>query len=201
MSGVAPAMYWRRILAACTAPILAVGLDASAYMLAEARAVAGLHPVQGDAYRLPIATASIDVLLSRLADYAPEEVARVLRPGGAFLEYGLGPLDSHEIALAFGKRYTSDYTPGDPEAWFACRDQALSSAGLRTEDFDVFPSIDLLTRQQLEETIAMVPLAEDFEPQRDAPLLDAMPTRADPQTGRRWTVHRQVTIRRARRLP
>lgn len=190
-----------RIMAAAPAGLLPIGLDASPFMLAKARKVAGLRLVQGDVCRLPFADGSIDVLVSRLADYLPAEVARVLRPGGVFLEYGLGPCDSEEIAVAFAERYMSDYAPSDPAAWFACREQNLLSAQLATEYFAIFPSVDLLTRQQLEETIAMVPLAANFDADRDAGLLDAMTTRPDAEMGRRWPIRRQTTLRRARRVP
>lgn len=70
-----------------------VGADVSPAMLAEARKHAPeLEFVQGDAAQLPFADASFDVVAQNNMIPFPDELARVLRPGGwAVLAFSSGP--------------------------------------------------------------------------------------------------------------
>jgi SAM-dependent methyltransferase len=195
--------------AAARSPALGLtllGVDPSAPMLEIARrklgALDGLSFAQAEAGGLPLAAGTVDVALSRLADYDLGELARVLVPGGVFVEYGLGPLDSAEVAVAFGARYTCEYDARDPDGWLRRRGEGFAAAGFETEHFEVVSGVDYLTRSQLVETIAMVPLVEPFDAAADAAILDAMATATrDGWDAPRIVVHRQVTLRVARRLP
>lgn len=187
-------------------PSRVTGIDPSVPMLDIARKrisdAAGVEWLQGEAAHLPLEGGSVDLALSRLSEYVPAELARVLVPGGHFVEYGLGPLDSAEIAQAFGGRYVCDYVPGDTEGWLASRDEALRRVGLVTVHFEVVAGVDYLTRRQLVETIEMVPLVEPLYPIADAAVIDGMPVERRPVWGEpRYVVHRQVTVRVARKLP
>ncbi len=183
-----------------------VGIDPSAAMLAIAHAgipaSAGVDWVRGDAASLPLEAGSVEIALSRLAEYSPHELARVLVVGGHFIEYGLGPVDSAEIAVAFGDRYTCEYVPDDVRGWFDRREAALREAGLATLRLEVIEGIDYLTRTQLIETIEMVPLVEPFSARADREVLERMPLMLRPQWPEpRHVVHRQITLRITTRLP
>ena len=85
-----------------------IGLDLSAAMLKIARSNTGslqnVSLVRADGYRLPFSDRSLDIVINRLAEYSAEEVCRILKTGGFFLEYGLGPDASREIAEFFQER-------------------------------------------------------------------------------------------------
>jgi malonyl-CoA O-methyltransferase len=89
------------------ARVLAV--DSSRSMLAAAAANAGsaISPLGGDAERLPLRSASIDLVLANLVlpwcrpDRVFAEVARVLAEGGALLFATLGPDTLREVRTAF----------------------------------------------------------------------------------------------------
>jgi SAM-dependent methyltransferase len=179
-----------------------IGVDPSPAMLAIARERTpdgvGIDWLAGEAACLPLATGSVDVAISRLSEYEPAELARVLASGGHFIEYGLGPLDSAELANVFGTRFLCDYVPTDGNAWLAARSQALSAVGLETIHFEVFEGRDYLTRAQLIDTIEMVPLVDGFSASDDAALLDRIPVEARPDwDAPRHVVRRQFTLREA----
>lgn len=193
------------LLQSARQPQRAIGVDPSPAMLAIARqrvkTALRIEWLEGEAAHMPFAPSSVDIVLSRLSEYLPEELARVLRPGGYFIEYGLGPLDSAEIAQAFGERYACEYVPVHPDRWLQQRTDALSTARMGTLSFHIIEGIDYLTRTQLVESIEMVPLVEPFSPATDAPLLDRMAKVSRPLWPEsRYVVHRQATIRVAQRL-
>ena len=57
--------------------------------------------VEGDGLKLPFLDCSFDVVITRLAEYSPQEVYRVSKKGGFFFEYGLGPEANKEIVEFF----------------------------------------------------------------------------------------------------
>ena len=92
---------------------LVIALDIAPGMLREARRHQGLWRrfarVCGDALRLPLASASVDVLFSSLMlqwceplDAALAEVRRVLKPDGFFTFSTFGPDTLHELRSAWG---------------------------------------------------------------------------------------------------
>jgi malonyl-CoA O-methyltransferase len=91
---------------------LVVALDSAAGMLREARRRSTLFRrfarIQADAARLPLATASVDLVFSSLMlqwcdDLAAPlaEVRRVLAPGGLFVLSSFGPDTLHELRAAW----------------------------------------------------------------------------------------------------
>ncbi|MCA9656037.1 MAG: class I SAM-dependent methyltransferase [Myxococcales bacterium] len=182
-----------------------LGIDASAAMVEAAiathrEAAPTIEWEVDDAHGLALADATVDVLVSRWSEFSAAEVARVLRPGGYFVEWGLGPRDSEDVALAFGERFACEYAPHEAASWYAARDEALLAHGLVTRSLELVQGDDYLDRQQLEETIEMVPLVEPFDRERDAAILDAM--RHGPRPGStepRFRVHREHFLRVAQR--
>ena len=187
------------------ARVRCVGIDASPAMIELAAsthrdAAAAVEWRVGDAYALELAPASVDVLVSRCADFDPAEVARVLRPGGCFVEWGLGPRDSEDLALAFGPRFACEYAPHDVEGWYAAREAALREHGLLTLSLELAIGDDFLDREQLEDSIEMVPLVEPFSRTLDAAVLDGL--RRGPRPGGDallYRIRREHTLRVARR--
>src|SRR5262245_40062843 len=95
------------------APELAIlALDLSWGAIEEARRTVGSRPnvrlVRASTRRrLPLRDRSTDVVLRRLAPGLPEEVIRVLAPGGYYLRFTFGPRHWHEVY---------DLMPGLPRA-------------------------------------------------------------------------------------
>lgn len=182
-----------------------VGIDASPTMIELAvqthrEAVPAVQWRVGDAYALELPAASVDVLVSRCADFDPAEVARVLRPGGHFVEWGLGPRDSEDLALAFGPRFACEYAPHDVDGWYAAREAALHEHGLETRSLELAIGDDFLDRAQLEDSIEMVPLVEPFSRTLDAAVLDGLRRGPRPGGGEPlYRIRREHTLRVARR--
>ena len=89
-----------------------VGVDLSVPMLARARDRLGARVVQGDAQRLPFASASVDAayccwVLHLVADVGAvlAEVARVLRPGGRFVVLPSASQPPRDADDAFAARW------------------------------------------------------------------------------------------------
>ena len=144
-----------------------LALDATAEML---RGLPGLARVAGDAQRLPVRDASLDVVTSRIAPHHfPDlaafcrEAARVLRPGGALYVFDLtspaGPEAARLVNHLERLRDPSHVWSHAPAAWRA----ALEGAGLRVERFDetasTFPLEPWLAR-------AAMPPARESEARR-----------------------------------
>jgi malonyl-CoA O-methyltransferase len=125
---------------------LVVALDLAPGMLREARRHSRLfrrfERVRGDAYRLPFATASIELIFSNLMlqwcdelDAVCAQLRRVLAPGGLLAFSTLGPDTLHELRAAWGaadgfshvNRFLDMHDVGD----------ALARAGLAEPVLDV----------------------------------------------------------------
>lgn len=91
---------------------LFVGLDVSQAMINLAKnntqGLTNVQLVQGDGLELPFQSSEFDVAINRLADYSPREVHRILKRGGYFFEYGLGPDADREIKEFFPDRYEEE---------------------------------------------------------------------------------------------
>jgi ubiquinone/menaquinone biosynthesis C-methylase UbiE len=180
------------------------GLDLSPSMIELACQNNASHPEIrfhiGDESSIPFPDASFDIVLSRLADFTPSEIARVLGPGKDFIEYGLGPHDSREIAVAFGSRYICEFLKGDPSNWFTARSLSLEKNGLATQHFQILEGTDYLSREELEDTIEMVPLVANFCRLRDKKTLDHLSTVVKPDKREPvYPIFRQTTLRIARK--
>lgn len=107
---------------------LAVGVDANASMISEARARAGDLPrarfVRGDLEAVPLPAARADVVTSNCAiNHAPDkaavyrEIHRLLRPGGRFA-----------VSDVVAERELPEAVRRDPAAWAACYGGAIPEA-------------------------------------------------------------------------
>ena len=71
----------------------------------------GFHPER----KLPLADASVDVVLVRHSGFAVSEAARVLRRGGVLVNEGIGPRNMEQLRERFvGPHIRRDDTPSEP---------------------------------------------------------------------------------------
>jgi SAM-dependent methyltransferase len=177
-------------------PVFFVGLDISRPMLATAKEntcrMDGILLASGDGLRLPVRDRAFDVVMTRLAEYSCEESYRVLKEGGHFVEYGLGPDADREIAEFFSGRIDPEsfFFPSDPGRWEEEVSEGCRSAGfveVRTEahrETDYYRS-----EEEVMDLIEMVPLVKDFDRERDRRLIAALADKYGKEQGIAITWH------------
>ncbi len=159
--------------------LLFIGLDVSPAMMDMARnntqGLTNVELVQGDGLELPFKGSEFDVVINRLADYSPSEVYRILKRGGYFFEYGLGPDADQEIKEFFPNRYEEEnfFLPKDPVHWRKEIVEEVSKVGfdeIKIEDYrrkDHYRS-----KEEIMDLIEMVPLVKDFDREKDSLKVD-----------------------------
>lgn len=178
-----------------------IGLDASMDMIQYAQELTtDIAWIVADHAALPFENKSVDVILSRLADFTPTELSRVLKRKGFFFEFGLGPLDSREIAEVFRGRFLEAYDPVLDSTYLSDRTELLQHSGLATKRLEVIHYIEYLTHEQLEDVIEMVPLVKDFSRDKDANLINDLARYRHKQRKSEYPVTRQVTLRLAQKI-
>lgn len=182
-----------------------VGLDASSAMLGAAGSNAGRYRnvtlVEADGLRLPFHDAAFDIVITRLAEYSPQESCRVLKQGGYFLECGLGPEADKEIAEFFPDRIEKDsfFFARSLEGWKeeVCRE--VRAAGFVVDSVAEHRQYDYYRdEEELADLIEMVPLVRDFGRQKDRQMIEKLAARYGKQRGIRITWH--YYIMQARRV-
>ncbi len=155
-----------------------VGLDISRSMIGIAcRNTEGLSNaslVLGDGLDLPFRDSSFDVVTSRLADYLLPEVHRVLRRGGRFFEYGLGPRADREIAEFFPHRLESSnfFFPEDPQSWTDEVSNRVKKTGFRVTGVQEYETKDYYrSEHEVADLIEMVPLVKGFDRKKDGEVI------------------------------
>ncbi|UCC11361.1 MAG: class I SAM-dependent methyltransferase, partial [candidate division WOR-3 bacterium] len=99
------------------------GLDISPAMIRRAQGrtkkYKNVSSILGDGLNLPFADGALDMVATRLAEFAPAEAYRVLRQGGLFFECGLGPESDKEIREFFPARIIEENfcLPKHPNRW------------------------------------------------------------------------------------
>ncbi|MBU7009845.1 MAG: methyltransferase domain-containing protein [Theionarchaea archaeon] len=176
---------------------LIVGLDISSAMLEKARTnTAHLQVilVEGDGLNLPFHDCTFDVVITRLADYAVKEVYRILKKGGYFFEYGLGPEADKEIAEFFPDRI-------DEEAFFFPKTNKwkeevmkdLKETGFAINGINDYKEIDYYqNEQELMDLIEMVPLVKNFDREKDRKTIDELARKYKSENGIEITWHYYV---------
>lgn len=162
------------------APELIVAMDISPAMVRLARQnTRSLPNVQvlraSTRRRLPLREGSCDLVLRRLAPALPEEVQRVLRPGGIYLRFTYGPDHWREVydALPDIPRPTPRGTRQHPE-----REGAEFFSEVVTERQG---GIQYYTIHDIVDGLEMGPAAFFFNRARDLPRLRATLPKADEQ--------------------
>jgi SAM-dependent methyltransferase len=184
-----------------------VGVDAFPEMVRTARenTPPGLRgkvrfeQMRNQALRFP--PESFDVVLCRHADSAPEQVARVLRPGGYFVHQGVGERNSQSVFDAFGwgsngGMWRRDSAArGEPYLDPAALAAALGAAGCATiaqGSYDVAYYFDDLA--SLVFWLKAVPLPEEFDPGRHRDGVERLLREHGTPRGIRTNEHRDLLV-------
>lgn len=161
-------------LATYTNSSVLVGLDISPAMLKIANAntvnLQNIELVEGDGYRLPFPDSSFHIVITKLADYSPEEAYRILRKKGYLFEYSLGPEADKEIKEFFPKRIEKEnfFFPRSLREWKqeACED--IVKAGFVVSSIDDYKEYEYCEdEEELMDIIEMVPLVTNFDREED----------------------------------
>ena len=139
-------------------PVVGLALDSSRYA---ARRAAAVHPMVGsvvaDAWsELPVRTGVAGTVLSVFAPRDPDEITRVLAPGGRLVVVTPQPEHLAEIRGPLGMLTVDEGKPERLEAAFTGRLQVVERADLRAE----LP----LSRNDLGALVRMGPSARHIEP-------------------------------------
>jgi ubiquinone/menaquinone biosynthesis C-methylase UbiE len=178
-----------------------VGLDLSAPMLriakSNTRSLQNISLIRADGFRLPFRNCIIDIVINRLAEYSPQEVHRILKTDGFFLEYGLGPHASKEIVEFFQERIegSSFFFPGNPKRWKKEVSQHIVETG-----FTILSLRDYMENKHYEDEtelmnlIEMVPLVKDFDRVGDRRTIQELAKKYKKGQGIRITWHYYVIV-------
>lgn len=151
-----------------------VGLDISPAMLKIANVDATDVPnailVEGDGLKLPFSNWTFDIVITRLAEYSPNELYRVLRKGGYFFEYSLGPEANKEILEFFTDRIEKEnfFIPKSLKEWKeeVCKD--IKDAGFVVDSIEDYKENEYYqSEEELMDLIEMVPLVRNFDREKD----------------------------------
>jgi ubiquinone/menaquinone biosynthesis C-methylase UbiE len=178
-----------------------VGLDLSVAMLkiakSNTRSLQNISLVRADGYRLPFRDRIIDIVINRLAEYSPQEAYRILKTNGFFLEYGLGPRASEEIAEFFQERIERSgfFIPKNPKRWKKEASQHIAETG-----FTILSMKDYIQNRyyqdetELMNLIEMVPLVRDFDRVRDRRTIQELAKKYKKDQGIRIILHYYIIV-------
>jgi len=173
-----------------------VGLDVSPAMLKTAITNVGqlLNAtfIEADGLELPFADGSFSIVVTRLAEYSPKEAFRVLKRGGCFFEYGLGPDANREFVEFFKGRIDREsfLFPRSLSRWKDEVSEGIASAGFAVESVDDFREDEYHADvEELVNLAEMVPLVNDFDREKDRETVEALARKYRDQKGVRITWH------------
>jgi ubiquinone/menaquinone biosynthesis C-methylase UbiE len=178
-----------------------VGLDLSAAMLKIAKSNTGafqnISLIRADGFRLPIRECSFDIVINRLAEYSPQEAYRILKTNGFFLEYGLGPHASKEIAEFFQERIerSNFFFPRNLKRWKKEASQHIVETGFTILSLKDYMENDYYKDEtELMNLIEMVPLVKDFDRVGDRKTVREFAKKYKKGQGIRITWHYYVIV-------
>ncbi|UCC12903.1 MAG: class I SAM-dependent methyltransferase [candidate division WOR-3 bacterium] len=172
------------------------GLDISPAMVRIARVrtkeYGNVSILEADGLNLPFADGSFDIVATRLAEFAPAEAYRVLRPCGLFFECGLGPESDKEIREFFSNRIIEENfcLPKHPNRWHDEIAAPVEQTGFAIDEatdhkqYDYYDGIDGVM-----DLIEMVPLVENFDRDIDRPIVEKLVEKYNTPRGVRITWH------------
>jgi len=182
----------RRLGARYAQPLSMVGLDISPPMLdaayralrREPRAVVARASTRR---RLPLRDGVVDVVLRRLAPALPDEVSRVLKPGGAYIMASFGPARWRELY---------DALPEAPRPK-ASREPALDTLlaqGFAAAEYHAWRGSELVTPLEALDRLLMGPAAFHVDQGRDLPRLQDLALEMSEDGVLRLTTDAEVTV-------
>jgi ubiquinone/menaquinone biosynthesis C-methylase UbiE len=180
-----------------------VGLDVSPAMLKIAKLNTMRLPnvilVEGDGLKVPFLDCSFDVVITRLADYSPQEVYRVLKREGFFFEYGLGPEANKELVEFFQGRIEKEnfFFPSNFEEWKKEVCEKVADVGFLVESIDDYKEREYYRNvEELMNLIEMVPLVKNFDREKDKETVETLAKRYWSKKGIQITWHYYILIAR-----
>ncbi|MFQ6088137.1 MAG: class I SAM-dependent methyltransferase [Candidatus Methanofastidiosia archaeon] len=192
-------------LATCYKNAIFVGLDISPAMLKISSVnimnLPNVILVEGDGLKLPFPDCSFDFAITRLAEYSPQEAYRVLRKGGYFFEYGLGPEANKEIFEFFQDKIEREnfFFPKSLKEWKeeVCKD--IKDVGFVVDSIKDYKEKEYYQSEEgLMDLIEMVPLVRNFNEEKDRKRINELVKKYNDETGIKITWH--YYIMEARRL-
>jgi len=190
-------------LATSNGSSLFIGLDISPAMLKIADDnTTNLHNmglVEGDGHRLPFPDYCFDIVITKLANYSPQEAHRVLRRQGYFFEHSLGPEADREIKEFFPERIEKEnfFFPKNLKEWKqeVCED--IIEAGFMVSRVDDYKEDEYYEDEdELMDLIEMVPLVKDFDRQKDREKIRELAEKYGNEEGVKITWHYYIMMTR-----
>jgi SAM-dependent methyltransferase len=155
--------------------------------------------VEGDGERLPFSECSFDILITRLAEHSLQEAYRVLRKGGFFFEYRLGPEANKEIAEFFPARIEKEsfFLPTNLEEWKKEVSKKVANVGFSVESIDDYKEKEYhSSEEELMNLIEMVPLVRNFDREKDKEVIGTLARKYRNKKGVRVTWHYYILMAR-----
>ncbi len=118
---------------------------------------------------LPVASASLDVVLSVFAPFAPAEFRRVLRPDGALVVVGPGP---HHL-YALRQQIYAEVTPHEPEQFLPTLAPSFTPLSERRLGYE----LTVTTGEQIGDLLTMTPFGWNIDQARRAAVEATAPLR------------------------
>jgi len=172
-----------------------IGLDVSPAMLKIAsKNTMNLHNVilvEGDGLNLPFRDCSFDIVTVRLAEFSLEEVYRVLKKGGDFLEYDVGPEANKEIVEFFPDRIEKDnfFIPECLSTWKEEVVQKIKNVGFIVESMEDYKEKEYYSEEEVMDLIEMVPLVRHFNRKKDRKRISELAEKHKEKNGIKITWH------------
>ncbi len=153
---------------------------------------------------LPFPDHCLDLVLARYADYVPEEVVRVLRPGGIFATAQMGDNDTANIFETFGwgtygaywrARFLSEGRVYIATAQTAQQFAALDCDVVSFDEYDVplyFKDVEALVYY-----LKASPLPEEIDPHKHWQPISRLVDQHTTDLGIRTNQHRELLVVRA----
>ncbi len=180
-----------------------LGLDVSEAMLKIAKKNCGefsnISLICADGLDLPFPENRFDMVITRLAEYSPQEACRVLKRGGIFFEYGLGPKADKEIFEFFQERIETEnfFFPNDPKEWKNEISEPIERAGFIVVNVQDYKEYEYYrNEEELMDLIEMVPLVKDFDRKGDRDLVKRLAEKYRKNAGIRITWHYYILLAR-----
>lgn len=180
-----------------------VGLDVSKAMLKVAKENCdGFHNVGlvlGDGLSLPFKDETFDMVITRLAEYSPQEAYQTLERGGVFFECSLGPKADKEIAEFFPERIEPEnfFFPNNLREWKQEVTEPIEKTGFIVCDVQDYEENDYYSSEdELMDLIEVVPLVKDFDRKKDRALVKSLADKYGGNRGIRITWHYYILVAR-----
>ena len=182
----------RRLGARYPEPLRLIGLDISTPMLDRAYRTLRREPravvVRASARRrLPLRDGVVDVALRRLAPALPDEVLRVLKPGGAYITASFGPARWRELYDALPE------LPRPKAAREAAID-TLMAQGFVAAERHAWRGSETVTPASALDRLLTGPAAFHVEQARDLPRLEALAAEGEAPGTLRLTTDAEVAV-------